>query len=305
MEAAVQRFYLERFEDYLRFERGLSNKTAAAYGNDLGQLVEFLEGQGVLAPGDVAASDLREFVYKLKDTGRAPASIRRKVSSLRSYFGFLQAEALVEADPSELLESPKTGRQLPTVLTAAEVEALLDSPQAGHPLELRDRAILELMYATGVRISELIDLQLRDVDMDEQLIRARGKGSKERIVPFGGAAHNAIDAYLRETRSTLARSRPEGSKESGALFLGRHGHALTRMGAWKIIRRHVDRTGILKDVTPHTLRHTFATHLLQGGADIAAVQEMLGHADISTTQIYTHLDRSYLAEVHRRYHPRG
>lgn len=303
MEAAAQPFYLEQFEDYLRFERGLSATTAAAYGVDLNQLVEFLEGRGVRSPAEVAPADLREFIYHLKRSGRAPSSIRRKISSLRSYFGFLQAEALLPSDPSELLEGPKTGRRLPTVLNQAEIEALLDSPDGDNALARRDRAILELMYATGVRISELTSLHLRDLDMEQQLLKVRGKGSKERIVPFGTKAHTALVSYLHETRPLLARkARP---RPSAALFLSRRGRPLSRMGAWKIIRRHIERAGIRKPATPHTLRHTFATHLLQGGADIAAVQEMLGHADISTTQIYTHLERSYLSEVHRRYHPRG
>lgn len=303
MEEAAQRFYLERFEDYLRFERGLSTSTAAAYGNDLAQLVEFLEGRDVRSPAEVGPGDLREFIYLLKDSGRAPSSIRRKISSLRSYFGFLQAEALIESDPSELLEGPKTGRRLPTVLSREEIEALLDTLDGDGPLAGRDRALLELMYATGVRISELIGLRVRDLDLEERLVKVRGKGAKERIVPFGGKAYAALERYLSEARPRLARGARR--KETGVLFLGRGGRALSRMGAWKIVRRHVDRAGIRKRVTPHTLRHTFATHLLQGGADIAAVQEMLGHADISTTQIYTHLDRSYLSEVHRRYHPRG
>lgn len=302
MEQAVQRFYIERFEDYLRFERGLSSATAAAYQSDLRQFVEFLEQRGFDSPRRVAASDLREFVYRLKEWGRAPSSIRRKVSALRTYFGFLQAEALIDSDPSELLEAPKMGRRLPTVLTLEETERLLMAPNGEDPLVRRDRTMLELMYATGVRISELISLRLHDLDLKARLVRVRGKGSKERIVPFGLKALEALAEYLKETRPLLARS--AARRRSGVLFLGRRGRPLTRMGAWKIVRRHVVRAGIQKPVTPHTLRHTFATHLLQGGADIAAVQEMLGHADIASTQIYTHLDRSYLAEVHRRYHPR-
>lgn len=303
MEETVQRYYLERFEDYLRFERGLSANTAAAYSTDVDQLVAFLESRGFSSPDDVGAKELREFVYRLKRAGRAANSIRRKVSAIRSYFGFLQAEGLTDTDPSELLERPKTGRRLPTVLTRGEVERLLSTPQGDEPLALRDRAILELMYATGVRVSELVALRLRDVDLEEQLLRVHGKRSKERVVPFGETARTTLKRYLRTGRPRLsdtARGRGEAR-----LFLGRRGTALTRKGAWQVIQRRVSEAGIGKRVTPHTLRHTFATHLLQGGADVAAVQEMLGHADISTTQIYTHLDRTYLSEVHRRYHPRG
>ena len=301
MEDATQRFHIETFEDYLRFERGLATTTTAAYSSDLAQLVQFLEEQRTASPGDVKSTDLRQFIYGLKAAGLAPSSIRRKISSLRSYFGFLLAEAIIESDPSELLEGPKSGRALPTVLSPEEVEALLDAPNGEDPLASRDRAMLELMYAAGLRISELIALRTRDLDMKERLIRVRGKGSKERIIPFGGKAAEAITVYLETARSGLAKDRTH----DGALFLGRRGRRLSRMGAWKIIRRNVDRAGIRKRVTPHTIRHTFATHLLQGGADIAAVQEMLGHVDISTTQIYTHLDRSYLSKVHRRYHPRA
>ena len=303
MEEAAQRFFTERFEDYLRFERGLSATTADAYAADLSQFIAFLEAGGFESPGPVGVADLREFIYQLKESGRAPASIRRKISALRSYFGFLHAEGLIDSDPSELLEGPKTGRTLPTVLTQAEVETLLEDADDADSLGLRDRAILELMYATGVRISELVNLRVRDLDLEERLIRVLGKGSKERIVPFGGVALDAVRTYLSEARPALAQV--GGRAAGGTLFLGRRGNPLTRKGAWDIVRRHVRSAGIQKRVTPHTLRHTFATHLLQGGADIAAVQEMLGHADISTTQIYTHLDRSYLSEVHRQYHPRA
>ncbi len=303
IEESAQRFYLGRFEDYLRFERGLAATTASSYTTDLAQLVTFLGERGFDAPDAVTGQDLREYVYYLKNSGRAPSSIRRKLSALRSYFGFLQAEALIESDPSELLEGPKAGRRLPTVLSLQEVERLLAAPRGQGALAVRDRAMLELMYATGLRISEVVKLRVRDLDLDEALVRIQGKGSKERIVPVGRAALEAVGTYLGSARLELcAAGRQSGE---GALFLGRRGRALTRKGAWDIVRRNVAAAGIRTRVTPHTLRHSFATHLLEGGADIAAVQEMLGHSDISTTQIYTHLDRSYLAEVHRRCHPRA
>ncbi len=305
MEETAQRFYLERFEDYLRFERGLAAKTVEAYAADLVQFAAFVEGEGHTSPTLIDAGVLRQFVYGLKAAGLAASSIRRKISALRGYFGFLQAEGLIESDPSELLEGPVVGRRLPDVLTAAEVSALLCAPpsEADDPLALRDWAMLELMYATGVRISEVVTLTLRDLDMPEGLVRVRGKGSKERIVPFGRAAREALQTYLTEARQRLVRA--TGRESKGAVFLGRRGRPLSRKAAWQIVQRRVMEVGLQKRVTPHTLRHTFATHLLQGGADIAAVQEMLGHADISTTQIYTHLERSYLSEVHRRYHPRA
>jgi integrase/recombinase XerD len=302
-EKSAQRFYTERFEDYLRFERGLSAKTATAYVTDIAQFVAFLEARGTDTPDMCDTAELREFIYSLKDSGHAATSIRRKISALRSYFGFLQAEALIRADPTELLEGPKTGRKLPDVLTQQEVETLLAAPRDGGAIAIRDRAVLELMYATGVRISELVTLRVRDLDLDEGLVKVTGKGSKERIVPFGTMARAALAAYLRDSRPALSAGGKGGGP--GTLFLSRRGRPLTRKGAWDLVRRHVLAAGMGKRVTPHTLRHTFATHLLQGGADIAAVQEMLGHADISTTQIYTHLDRSYLSEVHRRHHPRA
>ena len=206
---------------------------------------------------------------------------------------------MVVRDPSERLETPKRWRTLPDVLTVAEVERLLAAPTLEEPLAFRDRAMLELAYGAGLRVSEWISI-VRDVMLEDGLVRVFGKGSKERLVPIGRSAIAALAIYLRELRPRLERG--EGK---GALFLNSRGRPLTRMGAWKILRIHVERSGIAKHVSPHTLRHSFATHLLEGGADLRAVQEMLGHADISTTQIYTHVDREYLRQVHRSYHPRG
>jgi len=243
---------------------------------------------------------LREFVYHLKDLWLAPASIRRNISSIRTYFKFLLAEGLVVRDPSERLETPKRWRSLPDVLSIDEVNRLLAAPSLDDPLVFRDRAMLELAYGAGLRVSEWITLGVRDLILEEKLVRVFGKGSKERLVPIGRSAIGAVATYLRELRPRL-----EKGQGKGILFLNARGEPLTRMGAWKILRRYVDRAGITKSVSPHTLRHSFATHLLEGGADLRAVQEMLGHADISTTQIYTHVDREYLRSVHRKYHPRG
>ncbi len=302
-EEACREFYLELFEEYVRIDRGLSSATVAAYTSDLVQFIEFLRDREFDSPQGVEVADLRQFVYELKNRGLTPRSIGRKISALRSYFGFLQTLDIIDSDPCELLDGPKVGRALPTVLSQAEIERLLEVPETDHPLGVRDWAMLEFMYATGVRISELVTLRVRDVDLEERLVKVRGKGSKERIIPFGGAALEALTVYLRESRPALAQV--AGRAGLATLFLSRRGRQLTRKGAWDMVKRNVTGAGIQTRVTPHTLRHTFATHLLQGGADIAAVQEMLGHADISTTQIYTHLDRSYLSEVHRRYHPRA
>ncbi len=295
-------FHLERFDDYLSFERGLSPRTLDAYGRDTARLEAFLAARGVTDPGTATPIDLREFTYHLRDQGLAPTSIRRTLSGIRTYFGFLLEEGLIDADPTEQLEPPKIWRRLPDVLGRAEVERLLEAPDAGHRLYWRDRAILEFAYASGVRVSELTGVKVRDVDLEEGFATVHGKGSVERLVPVGGAAVRAIGTYLRELRGRLEGGSGAGE---GVLFLNARGGPLTRMGVWKILRKHVERAGITRKVTPHTLRHTFATHLLEGGADLAAVQEMLGHADISTTQIYTHVDRDYLRDVHRRYHPRS
>jgi integrase/recombinase XerD len=295
-------FHLERFHDFLAFERGLSPRTLDAYGRDTRRLEAFLHSQGVHGPGDVEAADVREFTYHLRDQGLAPSSIRRSLSAVRTYFTFLLAEGLVDADPTEQVEPPKTWQRLPDVLSRGEVERLVEAPDPSHRLYWRDRALLEFAYASGVRVSELTGVKTRDVDLEEGFAAVYGKGSRERLVPVGGAAVRAIRVYLRELRPRLERG---GGRNDGALFLNARGGSLTRMGVWKILRKHVERAGIGRRVTPHTLRHTFATHLLEGGADLAAVQEMLGHADISTTQIYTHVDRDYLRDVHRRYHPRA
>jgi integrase/recombinase XerD len=243
---------------------------------------------------------LREFVYDLKDQGLAATSIRRTLSGVRTYFGFLIAEGHVKADPTEQVEMPKIWRKLPGVLSREDVAKILEAPNITDRLYWRDKALLEFAYASGVRVSELATLKVRDVDLTEGMATVLGKGAKERLVPIGRSAQRALDIYIRETRPGLAKK--EGQ---GVVFLNAQGRPLTRMGIWKILRKHVKRAEIRKRVTPHTLRHCFATHLLEGGADLAAVQEMLGHADISTTQIYTHVDREYLRDVHKRFHPRS
>lgn len=299
-DPVLRAFHLETFHEYLRFERGLAPRTLQAYGSDLRRLVLFLKGHGASSPRDVRPQDLREFVFSLKDRGLQATSIRRSVAAVRSYFRFLVGEGLLPADPSDRMEGPRAWRRLPTVLSPPEVERLLEAPGLDHPLARRDRALLEFAYATGVRVGELITVRQNDLDLEERFVSVTGKGGKRRGIPVGARAAAALGAYLAETRPRLDRG--EGK---GVLFLSAAGRPLSRMGAWKIIRKHVRAGGIVKRVTPHTLRHTFATHLLQGGADLAAVQEMLGHADISTTQLYTQVDRAYLAEIHRKYHPRA
>ena len=293
-------FLLERFSDFLALEQGASPRTSEAYRRDVARLTTYVAAKGAAGPSDISSRMLREFVYHLKDLGLAPASIRRNVSSVRTYFRYLLADGHVVRDPSERLETPKRWRSLPDVLSVEEVNRLLAAPSLDEPLAFRDRALLELAYGAGLRVSEWITLAVRDVLFEEGLVRVFGKGSKERLVPIGRSAIGAVAIYLRELRPRLERG--EGR---GILILNARGRPLTRMGAWKILRHHVEKAQITKHVSPHTLRHSFATHLLEGGADLRAVQEMLGHADISTTQIYTHVDREYLRAVHKQFHPRG
>jgi integrase/recombinase XerD len=294
-------FRLEHFLDYLTFERGLSDRTLAAYEGDLRRLFRFLEEEaGRTDPSSVTTGDLRSFVFHLTELGLASSSIRRNLSSVRAYFGFLLEEGALTADPSERLESPRGWRKLPHVLTVGEVRALLDAPDPDHPLHWRDRGILEVLYATGVRVSELLALKLVNLDLEDGFCTVFGKGSKERIVPLGRPARRALERYLTRVRPELDRGRGEG-----VVFLSRRGRPLSRMAIWNVVKRNAERAHLDASVSPHTLRHSFATHLLEGGADLAAVQELLGHADISTTQIYTHVDREYLREVHRTFHPRG
>ncbi|HMC56099.1 MAG TPA: site-specific tyrosine recombinase XerD [Gemmatimonadaceae bacterium] len=300
VDAALRVFLTERFADFLALEKGSSPNTREAYARDLSRFVQFCLVKGTADPAAVTPRLLRDYVYHLKDLGLSPASIRRNVSAVRSYFRFLVGDGLVPTDPSERLDTPQRWRTLPDVLTVEEVRRLLAAPTLDDPLYFRDRAMLELAYGAGLRVSEWIGIGVKDLVLDEGLVRVFGKGSKERLVPIGRTAIGALAIYLREGRRTLER----GAGRT-VLFLNSRGEPLTRMGAWKILRKYVDRSGITKTVSPHTLRHSFATHLLEGGADLRAVQEMLGHADISTTQIYTHVDREYLRQVHKRYHPRS
>jgi integrase/recombinase XerD len=293
-------FWLESFRDYLALEAGNSANTVEAYGRDLRRLGEFAASKGVRDPKQLTPALLREFVFLLKDLGQSPASIRRAVSAVRTYFGFLIGEGMVQQDPSDRLESPKRWRTLPHTLGVSEVEALLAAPGLDEPLAWRDRALLELGYGAGMRVSELCGLAITDLVLSDALVRVFGKGSKERLVPIGRGTIAAVSVYLHQLRPTLDRG-----KSKGKLLLNARGEPLSRVGAWGIVKKAAEGAGITKRVTPHTLRHSFATHLLEGGADLRAVQEMLGHADLSTTQIYTHVDREYLRSVHKQYHPRA
>jgi integrase/recombinase XerD len=292
------------FLAYLEFERGLSRNTLEAYRSDLLQYGRFL-GERDVAAVDAEAVDVSDFLTRLAtgDNGHrpsSPATIHRKSACLRSFYRHLRREGLRESDPTAALSAPRKNRKLPQVLTRGEVEQLLSQPRGTHAHALRDRALLELMYACGLRASEAIGLELEDVDLEERVLRARGKGSKERVVPIGQAAARAVRLYLERGRPALVK----GSGET-ALFVNFRGGRLTRQGLYKIVRRHALTAGLADRMSPHTLRHTFATHLLAGGCDLRSVQEMLGHADVSTTQLYTHLSSERLKDVYFRTHPRA
>jgi len=299
-DARDRAFWIEGFADHLALEVGSSELTVEAYLRDVRRFADYAAGTGASGPGSVSPALVRAFVYHLKDLGLATASIRRQISALRTYYRFLTGEGHAAADPTERLETPRGWHTLPDVLSLREVEELLGAPHPDEALAWRDRALLELGYGTGARVSELVHLGIQDVAFEEGLVRLFGKGGKERLVPVGRRALGAVALYLREIRPRL-----DHGNGVGKLLLNARGRPLSRVGAWGIIKRAAERAGLTKRVTPHTLRHTFATHLLEGGADLRAVQEMLGHADLSTTQIYTHVDREYLRSVHQKYHPRS
>jgi integrase/recombinase XerD len=291
------------FLAYLEFERGLSRNTLAAYRTDLLQYGEFLaeHGVGVL---EATSADVAEFLADLASGNGRPAcsaaTIHRKSACLRSFYRHLRREELVAEDPTSALTAPRRGKKLPHVLSHGEVKRLLDQPRGSEPAALRDRALLELMYACGLRASEAVGLEIGDVDIERSFVRAYGKGSKERIVPLGRQAANAVKHYLRSGRPEFV-----GSGTERKLFVNQRGSGLTRQGLYKIIRGHAKSAGLDGKMSPHTLRHTFATHLLSGGCDLRSVQEMLGHADISTTQMYTHLSGEEIKEVYFKAHPRA
>lgn len=302
MTSGPDPFRLALFSDFLAFERGLSARSVVAYRADLDALVAWLLREGHLSPRTVDAQVLRDYLGHLHQLERAPSSLRRLQSAMRSYFSFLVEEGIAETDPSRLLVPPKPQRRLPWVLTPDEAARLVESVPEEQPSVWRDRSILELLYGTGMRVSELTELNFSNLDQDEQLVWVMGKGSRERVLPFGEPAARALTRYLQRERPGLAS---KTHRSAGAIFLNSRGQRLSRMWVWTLVREAGERAGVRRPVSPHALRHAFATHLLEGGADLAAVQDLLGHADISTTQIYTHLDSRALQAVHRAHHPRG
>lgn len=297
---AERRFYLEGFRDFLAVEAGHSPHTVEAYTRDIQRFLVFARDRSIIEPPQVTRRHLSAFLYTLKDLGLGHATIRRQVSALHTYFRFLIGEGTLTDDPSDRLDVPRRGRTLPAVLSVAEVERLLAAPAVEDSMAWRDRALLEVGYGAGLRVSELCGLTLSDLLLADGLVRVLGKGNKERLVPIGRKVIGAVSTYLNTTRAHLDRGETRGH-----LLLNARGRPLGRVGAWGVVKAMATRAGITSRVTPHTLRHSFATHLLEGGADLRAVQEMLGHADLTTTQIYTHVDREYLREVHRKFHPRA
>jgi integrase/recombinase XerD len=292
------------FLGYLELERGLSRNTLEAYRSDLLQFGEFLARRG-LDPLAVAHADLAAFVSELADgtNGRppvAPATLQRKIACLRSFYRHLRRDQVIQLDPTAELRGPRRSKRLPKVLSRDEVRHLLEQPRGTSPADLRDRALLETMYACGLRASEAVALQVSDLDLEAGILRARGKGSKERIIPIGTKAIAALRAYAERGRAPLV-----GIRDENRLFVNLRGAGLSRQGLYKIIQRHAHTAGLAERMSPHTLRHTFATHLLAGGCDLRSLQEMLGHADIGTTQMYTHLSTDRLRDVYFDAHPRA
>ena len=310
---------IERFLGVIALERGLGPKTCEAYGYDLRRFAAFAAQEGVTRPRRVDRGLLLDFLASEKAAGLAPASLARRVAALRAFFRTLHAEQIIPEDPSADLDSPDLWKRLPTTLSAEEVEALLAAPDTTDAFGLRDRALLELLYASGMRESEAADLSLDRLHLDESFVRVIGKGRKVRVVPIGARAVEALREYLERGRPALegsprsevrspkseVRSPRSDARKTDAVFLSKSGRPLTRMTIWRIVERHVLAAGIEGHVSPHTLRHSFATHLLANGADVRSIQEMLGHASIQTTQVYTHVDSDRLLAIHRRFHPRA
>ncbi len=291
--------HIDSFLNMLTVEKGLARNTVEAYSRDLNRLANFLKGKGVKTWEESQSVHLRSYVSWLRGRGLSVRSIARYIVALRQLYRFLEKEEVIAENPVPSFFLHSTSRRLPRTLSPDEVKGLLTQPDARTPLGSRDQTMIELLYATGVRVSELVSLQTHEINLQGDYLTVRGKGAKVRMIPFGKWAKEGLLRYLREARPKLLQGRA-----SPFLFLTRSGRPLTRQGFWKLIRRYALAAGIDKRVTPHTLRHSFATHLLEGGADLRSVQSMLGHSDISTTQIYTHVNSSRLKEIHRRYHPR-
>lgn len=293
--------FLKEYFGYLKLEKNLSDNTILSYKNDLSSFIHFLDEHNVNDPSFINSQIIVSFLTNLEKVGLTSSSAARYFSSLKGFLNYLFANDYIKSNPIEKVSPPKLSKTLPGVLSFAEIEKILAVPETSESLGIRDKAILEVFYACGLRISELISLKLSDLFLNEEMIRVFGKGSKERIVPIGSSAIYWLQEYLSKSRPLLQKK----MKSENYLFLNNRGSKLSRMGVWKLVDKYVKESGIEKPVHPHTFRHSFATHLIEGGADLRSVQEMLGHADISTTQIYTHIDREFIKQVHKQFHPRG
>ncbi len=290
----------DRFLNYLLVEKGLSAKTLEAYGSDIARYLSFLDEEGIKKIADADTPFILKYLIRMRDDGLGARSRARHLVALRGFYKFLVQEKILQRDPAGVIDLPKSSLKLPDTLTVQEVKLLLSIPDLNKPTGLRDAAMLELLYAAGLRISELMHLKLQDVNLEAGFVRVFGKGSKERIVPIGFFAKERVDHYLANGRPRLLKG-----IVSPYLFVARAGKPLTRQGFWKLLKRYAQKAGFVKKITPHSLRHSFASHLLEGGADLRAVQVMLGHVDISTTQIYTHVAREHLKKAYEKFHPRG
>jgi integrase/recombinase XerD len=292
--------YVDLFLDYLSVERGLSLNTLVSYRRDLNTYLKFLDAIAKKTVSATSREDIRDFMMHEKDKGLSVNSIARNLAALRTFYRFLAREKLIKADVSSYIDSPKLWKKIPDILSFDEVERLIESTDLNKPQGIRDRAILELMYATGMRVSEVSYIKVSDVNADVGFVRCLGKGKKERIIPLGKKAITAIGRYLEKVRPAQLKG-----LSSAELFLNRSGKKISRISLWKLIKGYARKARIKKEMRPHILRHTFATHLLERGADLRSVQEMLGHANISTTQIYTHVTQDRLKSIHKQFHPRG
>jgi integrase/recombinase XerD len=294
-------FALEDYMHFLQVERQLSGNTLVSYKRDLDEYLDYVGKAGIETIDDVDRAAIVTHLHRLQENGKSARSVSRHISSIRSFHQFLLRENVTKQDPTVHLELPKLEQKLPRVLSMDEVGKLIDSPDRSKPQGVRDNALLEILYGTGMRVSELIGLDLDDIHLSMGFVRVFGKGGKERIIPLGGKAISACRTYIENARPVFTMKQ----KNTDALFVNMRGSRLTRQGCWKLLKGHALKAGIQKELTPHILRHSFATHLIENGADLRAVQEMLGHADISTTQIYTHVSRSRLKEVYVKFHPRA
>ena len=292
--------FIDEFMNYLSVERGLAKNALLAYRRDLNKYIDYLSPKGVKTAAQVNREHVSNFMFDLKKHDMSATTICRNLAAVKMFHRFLVRENLAKEDPTTLVDTPKLWKRIPSVLTQAEVESMIAAASGKKAQQVRDQAILEILYASGMRVSELADLKTTSIDYDVGFVRAVGKGSKERIIPLGKMAREALQKYLLRARPQLLKGRTDD-----VLFLSRLGKKISRQSLWAVIKFYARKANIKKTIKPHTLRHTFATHLLEHGADLRSVQEMLGHSDISTTQIYTHVDKERLKSVHRQFHPRS